>query len=285
MTSTQPRTILNSLLDRCEKVQTPCGDGHLVWRVWGNKESEHPPLVMLHGGFGSWNHWVRTIPSLEQHYLLIAPDLPGCGDSAAPSRPYDAESLATLLSYGLDQIIPDNAPFNVVSFSFGGVLSGLIAHAQARRIQSLTIIGSPILGLTSTGPANELVEVPATLAPQEAAPLYRSNLQRLMVYSPEAADDLALIIHTDNMKKARLRSRGIARTSVLADSLRDLPCRLNCIFGEYDVTLYPNIASIRAYVEKICPDVAFHVIPKAGHWVQFEASESVNALLPKLLSR
>jgi 2-hydroxy-6-oxonona-2,4-dienedioate hydrolase len=240
--------------------------------------------VLLHGGFGSWNHWVRTIPSLEQQYLIIAPDLPGCGDSDDPPRPYDAASLATLLSDGLDQIIPDDIPFDIVSFSFGGVLSGLIAHAQARRIHSLTIVGSPILGLIGTGPANELIEVSPSLPPQEAAPLYRHNLQKLMVYNPGAADDLALTIHVDNMSKARLRSRGIARTSVLADSLKGLPCQLNCIFGERDVTLYPDLSGIRAYVENIHPGVAFHVIPKAGHWVQFEASERVNALLPGLVS-
>ena len=243
-----------------------------------------PPLVLLHGGFGAWNHWVRTIPSLEQHYQVIAPDLPGCGDSADPPRPYDATSLAKLMSDGLDQVLPNGRPFELVSFSFGGVLSGLVAHAHAQRIRSLTIVGSPVLGLTGVGPANELVEVPPDLPKEEAAPLYRLNLQKLMVCDPEAADDLALTIHTDNMTKARLRSRGIARSSVLADSLRDLPCRLNCIFGERDVTLYPDLAGVRQYVEEVNPGVAFRVIPNAGHWVQYEASESVNALLLDFVS-
>jgi len=243
-----------------------------------------PPVVLLHGGFGAWNHWVRTIPGLEQHYQVIAPDLPGCGDSADPRRPYDAASLAKLLSDGLNKVVPNGEPFDLVSFSFGGVLSGLIAHAQAQCIRSLTIVGSPILGLTGVGPANELVEVPPDLSEEKAAPLYRLNLQKLMVCDPEAVDDLALTIHSDNMAKARLRSRGIARTSVLEDSLRALPCRLNCIFGERDVTLYPDLAGVRRYVEKVHPDVAFHIIPNAGHWVQFEAAESVNALLVDLLS-
>ena len=284
MTNTNPRTILDSLMARCQELRSPCGDGDLVWREWGAANTERPPLVLLHGGFGSWNHWVRTIPALETQYRVIAVDLPGCGDSADPPKPYDAASLVEILSGGLDQILPDDTPFDLISFSFGGVLSGLLAHAQSRRIHSLTLIGSPVLGLTGTGPANELVEVPRDLTAAEAAPLYRHNLQKLMLHDPAAADDLALTIQTDNMAKARLRSRGIARTSVLSDSLRDLPCRLNGIFGDKDTTLYPDLSGIRDYVEEIHPGAPIHVIPNAGHWVQFEAWETVNKLLPDILN-
>jgi pimeloyl-ACP methyl ester carboxylesterase len=284
MTNTNPRIILDSLMARCQELRSPCGDGDLVWREWGAANTERPPLVLLHGGFGSWNHWVRTIPALETQYRVIAVDLPGCGDSADPPKPYDAASLVEILSGGLDQILPDDTPFDLISFSFGGVLSGLLAHAQSRRIHSLTLIGSPVLGLTGTGPANELVEVPRDLTAAEAAPLYRHNLQKLMLHDPAAADDLALTIQTDNMAKARLRSRGIARTSVLSDSLRDLPCRLNGIFGDKDTTLYPDLSGIRDYVEEIHPGAPIHVIPNAGHWVQFEAWETVNKLLPDILN-
>ena len=279
MTAPRPQAILDALLARCTEIRTPCGNGHLMWREWGEAAPERPTLVLLHGGFGAWNHWVRTIPSLEPHYRVIAPDLPGCGDSADPPGPYDAASLAALLSDGLDLVIPDDTPFDLVSFSFGGVLSGLIARAQARRIRRLTLVGTPVLGLPTAGPANELVRVPPELSPQEAAPLFRGNLQKLMVRDPAAVDDLAMTLHIANMAKTRLRSRSIARTFVLAESLRDLPCRLSCIFGDGDVTLHPDLATVRAYVEEIHPGAAFHVVPNAGHWVQYEAPEVFNATL------
>ena len=275
--------LLNALLARSEEIRTPCGDGEMVWRVWGRHNSERPPVVLLHGGFGAWNHWVRNIPIWEKDYRLVAADLPGCGDSASLPRPYDAEDLAKAVSAGIDVAVPAQQPFDLVTFSFGGVISGLIAHKQAQRIRSLTLIGSPVLGLTGTGPANELVVVRPDLPVDEAAPLHRSNLQKLMVCNPEAADDLALTIQLENMSKARLRSRGIARSMVLADSLRDLPCQLNCIFGDADVTLDPDLATVRAYVEDLHPNVAFHVLPDVGHWAQYEASEAVNALLPELI--
>lgn len=278
-----PKAILKSLLTRCREVRTPCGDGQMMWRVWDAGGPERPPLVLLHGGFGAWNHWTRNIPSLEPCFRVIAADLPGCGESANPPRPYDAESLAAILSNGLDQVLADDEPFHLVSFSFGGILSGLIAHAQARRIAGLTLVGSPVLGLTGTGPANDLVEIPRDLAPREAAPLYRRNLQNLMVHDPAAVDELAMTLHMENMTKARLRSRGIARTSVLAESLRGLPCRLSCIFGDRDVTLHPDLAGVRDYVETIHPGVDFRIIPGAGHWVQYEAAEAFNTTLLDLI--
>jgi 2-hydroxy-6-oxonona-2,4-dienedioate hydrolase len=285
MTNTSPSSILQTLLLRCNELRSPCGEGELVWREWGKGNTNCPPLILLHGGFGAWNHWVRTIPALEPNFRILAVDLPGCGDSADPPKPYDAASLVAILSNGLDLILPKGATFDLISFSFGGVLSGLLAHSQARRINSLTLIGSPILGLTGTGPANELVEVPQELSIDEAAPLYRHNLQKLMLHNPESIDDLALTIQTNNMAKARLRSRGIARTSVLADSLRNLPCPLNCIFGDKDTTLDPHLPGIRNYLDEIDLGAHFHVIPDAGHWVQFEAWEQVNKLLLEVLSR
>lgn len=284
MNASSSQTILDALLDRSQETRTPCGDGHMMWRVWGDDAPGRPTLVLLHGGFGAWNHWVRTIPSLEPHYRVIAPDLPGCGDSAQPPEPYDAASLAALLSDGLDAVVPDDAPFDLVSFSFGGVLSGLIAQAQARRIRSLTVVGTPVLGLTTSGPANQLVRVPPDLSPQEAAPLYRGNLEKLMVCDPAAVDDLAMALHTTNMAKTRLRSRSIARTFVLAETLQDLPCRLACIFGESDVTLHPDLAAVRSHVAQTHPGSAFHVIPDAGHWVQYEAADAFNSILLEVLA-
>ncbi|MBS28486.1 MAG: hypothetical protein CL566_06100 [Alphaproteobacteria bacterium] len=281
MNEASPRAILDDLLARAQEIRTPCGAGEMIWRVWGDMGS--PALVLLHGGFGAWNHWVRNIPALEDRYRVIVPDLPGCGDSADPHEPYDAASLSAILSDGLDAALPADAPFDLVSFSFGGVLSGPIAQAQSGRIASLTIVGTPILGLTTTGPANELVSVPAELPPDEAAPLYRSNLQKLMVHYPDVIDGLAMTLHVENMAKTRLRSRGIARRTIAADALQNPPCRLNFIYGDGDVTLHPDMDTIRARVETIQPGAAFHVIPDTGHWVQFEAAARFNALLKQLL--
>ena len=59
-----PADIVARLASQARVVRTPCGDGNMVWRVWGRGE----PLVLFHGGSGSWTHWIRNIPELARHY-------------------------------------------------------------------------------------------------------------------------------------------------------------------------------------------------------------------------
>lgn len=277
------RAILDDLADRSGVMRTPCGDGDMVWRIWGPGDSTKPALVLLHGGFGAWNHWVRTIPHFAGNRTVVVPDLPGCGMSADPSEPYDADSLAQLIADGLDRAIPGDAPFDLVGFSFGGLLGGPIARRQASRIRRLVIVGTPILGLTTKGPANDLLPVPDGLSPDEAAPIYRANLEKLMVHAPEAIDALAMTLHTENMARSRLRSRGIARRTIAADSLREPLCPLAFIYGDRDVTLDPDLDGIRACAHTLDRDAPFHVLPDIGHWVQYEAAERFNPLLAQIL--
>src|SRR6476620_4760307 len=79
-----PAAIVDALARTAREVRTPCGDGSMVWRVWGAGE----PLVLFHGGSGSWTHWIRNIPELSRHYQLWLADIPGLGDSTMPTHPW-----------------------------------------------------------------------------------------------------------------------------------------------------------------------------------------------------
>ncbi len=136
-----------SALDaRATIVRTPCGDGTMVWRLWGNGF----PLVLLHGASGAWTHWVRNIAALAERYRVIAADMPGFGDSDAPSGPHTAETLADSVSAGLDAVIPPPARFDIAGFSFGGIIGGLVGGLvgarQRERMRRLIVIGSGGLG-------------------------------------------------------------------------------------------------------------------------------------------
>jgi pimeloyl-ACP methyl ester carboxylesterase len=39
------------------------------------------PTLLLHGGTGSWTHWVRNIEPLARQFSVVVPDLPGMGES------------------------------------------------------------------------------------------------------------------------------------------------------------------------------------------------------------
>ena len=97
-----PAAFLDRLENAARRTETPCGDGTMAWRSWG----EGPVvLVLFHGGAGSWRHWAHNIDALSQHYRLLLPDLPGLGKSAFPPDGDDAMAVAAIVARGIDAVI------------------------------------------------------------------------------------------------------------------------------------------------------------------------------------
>ena len=86
---------------RATRTVTRVASGAMVWRAWG----AGPPLVLLHGASGSWTHWIRNVLPLAERFRVLAPDMPGYGESDAPPEPHTADRLADLVTAGIDQIL------------------------------------------------------------------------------------------------------------------------------------------------------------------------------------
>jgi pimeloyl-ACP methyl ester carboxylesterase len=54
-----------------------------------------PPLILLHGYAETSRMWIPILPRLTERFRVIAPDLPGIGDSAIPADGLDMKSAAT----------------------------------------------------------------------------------------------------------------------------------------------------------------------------------------------
>ena len=257
-------------------LHTPCGGGSMVWRVWGSG----PLLVLLHGGYGSWMHWICNVVPLSRRFTVAAPDLPGLGDSATPPEPHTAEGLAQIIVDGLAALFPHHASVHLAGFSFGGVLGGHVAARLGDRVRTFTIVGSNGLGLVRQPTALE--RLPPGASETQALAVARHNVGALMIADPAKIDDLAVYIQARNAPRGRIKSRRFSRADTLARALPLVKARIDGIWGERDATAYPHLADRARALRQVQPAARFEVIPGAGHWVQYEAADQFNPLLAEL---
>ena len=236
----------------------------MVWRLWGTGQ----PLVLLHGGYGSWTHWLRNIASLEKSFTVIVPDLPGLGDSATPPAPYSAESIAAILVEGLERVTPAG-PVALAGFSFGAVIGGHVAAQAGRRIAAFLMIGAAGLGLPRPSLA-KLSRVEPGMSAEKIWDIQRGNLAILMFGDASRIDALAVHLQNGNTRRARLDSRPIAFTDTLIHTLPRATARLGAIWGENDSTCVPYIAQKFGVLRDIQKDAYCDVVEDAGHWAQWE---------------
>jgi len=270
---------LERLESRAVRFATACGNGAMLWHRWGAGD----PVILLHGAYGSWTHWIRNVEALAERHMVLAPDLPGLGASAMPPEPADGTAIARILATGLDDVIPQATAFHLVGFSFGGVVAGPLAVALGRRLRSFTLVGSGGLGAHR----NEISirRWRDAESEEDRRAIHWENLARLMLWNSDHIDELAVEVHARNAENARLRSRDISRSGTLRDALPQLTLPVNAIYGERDATAFPHLADRRAKLHELSRVLDFRVIPDAGHWVQYEAADAFNTVLLKLLAR
>jgi 2-hydroxy-6-oxonona-2,4-dienedioate hydrolase len=263
---------VDALNGAARKERTPCGDGSMVWRVWGSGE----PLVLFHGGSGSWTHWIRNIPVLAAHYELWVPDIPGLGDSAMPPRPWVPASVADVVAAGLQTLFPGPTPLRLAGFSFGGHVAGLVSVRLSERVCELTLIGVAGLGLRAD-PREPFWKERTGMSAAEVAAVYRQNLAVLMFADTAHIDTLAIYLQWENVKRARFRSRPFAPTDELARALAHVTAPVRTIWGTEDAIARTSLTQRLDILRRHHPELRERLIEGAGHWVMYEAADAFNA--------
>jgi 2-hydroxy-6-oxonona-2,4-dienedioate hydrolase len=256
------------------RVETPCGDGTLVWRAWGSG----PPVVLAHGSHGAWSHWIRNIEALAIGRTVWVPDLPGYGESAmAPS--VDHETIAAVLAAGLHQLLEPLASPDFVGFSFGGVVAAHLAVKHPDLVRRLILVGTG--GLNTPLGDIRLTRIRG-LEGEARRAVNRDNLLALMLHNPASVDELALQIHALNGSRARLDPISLVLPDKLLQALPGIKAPVDAIWGEHDRP-HPDPHVQEAVLRQYFPRLDFRVIAGAGHWAMYEQPAEFNRVLGELL--
>ena len=251
----------------------------MVWRIWGQGAA----LALFHGGYGSWTHWIRNVEPLARHFRVLVPDLPGLGDSDVPPEPDKPEAIAAVVASGLLSLMDAGEAANIAGFSYGGLIGGLTAERLGTRAHNLVLVGSGGLGVRRGVPIELITwrDLPDEAARSAA---HAENLAILMLADRGNIDELAVHLQIGNATRARVRSRALSRIPALPTAIPRMRARLHGLWGERDITAQGVLDRIRDLLQSLQPGASFTVIPRAGHWVQYESADAFNRTLIDLLA-
>jgi len=248
------------------------------WRRFGT-DTSRPPLVLLHGGHGSWMHWLLNAQALSAGRTLWLPDMPGFNESDAPPRVAPGEDplqpLLAALGGTLDQLIGAGTVIDLGGFSFGGLTAARFGAGRGA-VRRLALIGSGGHGTLRRMTAQMINWRAAPDREAERAALL-NNLAALMLHHPAAIDALAFEIHDISCHGTRFRSKEVSQSGGLQQALATMGVPTLLLWGEFDVTADPRPLVAQLAAEG--PGREGVVIDGAGHWAQYERADEVNARL------
>jgi pimeloyl-ACP methyl ester carboxylesterase len=229
-----------------------------TWHYYVAGDEEAPPMLLVHGYHSSARFFRPAMEALSQRWRVVAPDLPGHGDS----QPWDPEEdvveqwvmlVGFLEALGLRRMA-------VFGSSRGGAVALQMAAHRPEVVTSLAVIAAPIHPFT-----------PGTLD-------IRKMLVNPDVLSPELLKALGTtMMAAQGYEKAR-------RRAVEADELeRDLRPILGkvrapvlVVWGAEDRTIPVEMG---LQLLRDLPDARFELVGGAGHVPLLDRPEEMLAIL------
>lgn len=240
---------------------------------WHYLEGGHgEPLVLLHGFNADAHHFCRVARHLRAHFRIIAPDLPGFGETTADDGvSFRIEDIADRVLGFLDDL-------GVQTVYLGGnSMGGYIATAMARRapdrVRGLWLLAPG--GLHSAPLAPVLAEV----AEDRHNPLVirdSADFRRLTGYCfvrppwipGPVARFLAARTAVHAVRAQRIFDAMRYDSRPLEELARDLDIPTLVIWGQSDQVLSAEGGTL---LEHLMPDVEFIGLPNIGHLPMIEA--------------
>jgi pimeloyl-ACP methyl ester carboxylesterase len=245
---------------------------------------EGPALLLIHGLSASHDIWEHVIDEFAARFRVIAPDLPGHGESAKPDAPYTIDFYAGIVrslarELGVDEAI-------VVGSSLGGKIALELACWYPRFVRAL-VLAAPAAeyarGLRPFGKAIQALSRPAVMRVALDRALEQTFYDRTrvghVVRRKLLGDRLSAPDFSDFSRAVARSVAGVL--SCEAQPLDRITQPVLAIWGRHDriVPIYRSAQLARAI-----PHADVRVVERCGHIAMLEQPGEFNRYLAEFLA-
>jgi pimeloyl-ACP methyl ester carboxylesterase len=255
------------------------------------EEGRGEPVLLLHGVNSGAEGWAETVRRLAPHFRVVAPDLPGWGDTPPPPGfGYQMGDLTRFLLAAMDAL--DLPRATVVGWSFGGCAALHLAADAPERVDRLALVAPGgldpsvhwsyrALALPGVGEwmlrptrANILAGLKAITHDVAAIPGEFVEYQTRVAQNPWFRQTTLRWV-----RRCRVFWEGAKRICA-GGRLEAIRCPTLVLWGEEDGLVPARQASIACRI----PGARLHMLPESGHIPHLEQPDLFHSLLLEFLA-
>ena len=252
---------------------------------------EGPPLLLVHGLAGVWETWLENIPHLARRWRVIAPDLPGFGDSPMPGWEVSIQAYGALIAGLCKRLGIESAP--LVGNSMGGFICAEVTVSEPVLVSKLVLVSAA--GVSHARMRREPAEVAGRMA-RAASPLLLRGHERAFLRPRLRGRMLRHVAHRPGSLRPELvweiangglnapglvaAIRGLAGYDIL-DRLDDVEIPTLIVWGRNDLVV--PVSDALEY-QRLIRDSELVIFEQCGHIPMAERPVRFNRLLDRFLT-
>jgi pimeloyl-ACP methyl ester carboxylesterase len=252
---------------------------------------EGPPLVLVHGLSGCWQNWLENIPRFARRHRVIAPDLPGFGESELPNEEISIPGYGRFLDAFLGAVGVERA--SLVGNSMGGFIAAEAAISHPSRVEKLVLVSAAGLVRVGNRQLYALERMARLFHPLTAAFLARREhlvrrpgLRRRMLYGvvrypDRIAPEIAYEVASGAGKPGFLDALNAIWEYDFRDRLPEISVPTLILWGRND-RIVP-VAGAYEY-EQLIPNARREIFEDTGHVPMLERPARFNQLVEQFLN-
>ena len=235
------------------------------------------PLLLLHGFTADKDHWTRVARHLDASIRVIAPDLPGFGESTRDAAlDYAIPKQVARIDAFVERIGLQR--FHIGGSSMGGNIAMAFAARHPEKVLSLWLLAPG--GVQSTQ-RSDMEQVLFAGGPHPLIPVdregFEQTLQYVFVDAPFVPAPLRDYLAREAAARQQLREQifsdllnpeGTAVTPLLNDLAPSITQPALIVWGDSDRILHPSGGRVLA---ELMPNAQLDVMTNTGHLPMLEA--------------